>query len=63
MIMYVVIGKEDSWEAENYVVGVYSTEEKAQEIINRECKATFPNDIFWIEENEVDVFGWELCRK
>lgn len=63
MIVYVVLGKEDDWEAETYVVGVYSTKEKAQEIINRSCKAPyFTNDIFWIDENEVDAFGWECVE-
>lgn len=59
MTMYVVLGREDKWEAETYVVGVYSTEEKAQAIIDGVGKKTFPNDVMWIDENDVDTFGWE----
>lgn len=57
--MYVVLGREDEWESDTYVVGVYSSEEKAQEIINGIAKETFPHDVFWIDANEVDAFGWE----
>ena len=59
MEMYVVLGREDEWEADTYVVGVYSSREKAQEIINGVARETFPNDVFWIDENTVDAFGWE----
>lgn len=59
MTMYVVLSREDEWEADTYVVGVYSTKEKAQKIIDGIGKETFPNDIMWIDENEVDTFAWE----
>lgn len=62
MTMYVVLGREDEWEAETYVVGVYSTKEKAQAIIDGVGKKTFPNDIMWIDENDVDTFGWECVE-
>lgn len=59
MEMYVVLGREDDYEADTYVVGVYSTRQKAREIINGIAMKTFPNDVFWIDVNEVDTFGWE----
>lgn len=62
MTMYVVLGREDDWEAETYVVGVYSTKWKAQEVINGVGRETFPNDIMWIDANEVDTFGWERAN-
>ena len=62
MRMYVVLGREDKWEAETYVVGVYPTEEKAQAIIDGVGKKIFPNVIMWIDENDVDTFGWECVE-
>ena len=62
MKIYVVLGREDSWEAETYVVGVYSTKEKAQAIIDGVGKKTFPNDVMWIDENDVDTFGWDYAE-
>lgn len=59
MTVYVVLGREDEWEAETYLVGVYSTKEKAQAIIDGVGKETFPNDVMWIDETDVDTFGWE----
>ena len=32
----------------------------AQEIIDGIAKETFPHDVFWIDVNEVDTFGWEI---
>lgn len=62
MEMYVVLSREDDWETETYVVGVYSTEAKAQAIIDGVGKKMFPNDIMWIDANEVDTFGWECAE-
>lgn len=59
MTMYVVLSQEDAWEADICVIGVYSTREKAQAIIDGVGKETFPNDVMWIVENEVDTFEWE----
>lgn len=59
MKMYVVLSQEDEWEADIGVIGVYSTKEKAQAIIDGVGKETFPNDVMWIVENEVDTFDWE----
>ena len=59
MKMYVVLSQEDEWEADTCVIGVYSTREKAQAIIDGVGKETFPNDVMWIIENEVDTFDWE----
>lgn len=59
MKMYVVLSQEDVWEADICVIGVYSTREKAQAIIDGVGKETFPNDVMWIVENEVDTFDWE----
>lgn len=59
MKMYVVLSQEDEWEADICVIGVYSTREKAQAIIDGVGKETFPNDVMWIVENEVDTFDWE----
>lgn len=58
MIMYVVLGREDDWEANTYIVTICSTRKKAQEIIDGIGKETFPNDTMWIEEHEIDTFGW-----
>lgn len=62
MTMYVVLGREDEWEADTYVVGVYSTEAKAKAVIDGVGKKMFPNDVMWIDENEVDTFGWECSE-
>lgn len=59
MTMYVVLAREDDWEADTCVIGVYSSREKAQAIIEGKARDMFPNDLFWINENEVDAFGWE----
>lgn len=59
MTVYVVLGREDEWEADTYVVGVYSTKEKAQAIIDGVGRKIFPHDVMWFEENEVDAFRWE----
>lgn len=57
MKMYVVLG-ENVWDTDTYVVGVYSTEKKAQEVINGVGKERFPNDLMWISDYEVDTFDW-----
>lgn len=56
MTMYIVLGREGIWEGDVYVVGIYSTKEKAQAIMDGPAREKFPNDMIWIEENEVDIF-------
>lgn len=40
-------------------IGVFSSKEKAEEIMNSKAKEIFPNCEFFIDEWELDDFSWK----
>lgn len=58
--VFVLMGQEMKWESESFCVGVFSTKEKAEEILPK-AYMRFPNHIFWIESIAMDDFSyWEV---
>lgn len=51
----------DEYAEEN--IGIFSSREKAEEIMNGEAKECFPDCEFFISEWEIDDFPWEILYK
>lgn len=60
--VFVLMGREDDYESDNFCVGVFSTKEAAKAILP-EAHETFPNHRFWIEPVIIDDFSWEKVEE